>query len=73
MPKELQMSVLIASSNEKFDQVLLSLLPSNEYGHVEVVTSAGAARRKLNNQSFDCGYCRRDRYRSAAFPRCRDL
>ena len=53
MPKELQMSVLIASSNEKFDQVLLSLLPSNEYGHVEVVTSAGAARRKLNNQSFD--------------------
>ena len=53
MPKELQMSVLIASSNEKFDQVLLSLLPANEYEPVEVVTSAGAARRKLNNQSFD--------------------
>jgi len=53
MPKELQMSVLIASSNEKFDQVLLSLLPANEYGPVEVVNSAGAARRKLNNQSFD--------------------
>ncbi len=53
MPKELQMSVLIASSNEKFDQVLLSLLPANEYGPVEVVNSAGAARRKLNAQSFD--------------------
>ena len=53
MPKELQMSVLIASSNEKFDQVLLSLLPANEYGPVEVVNSAGAARRKLDNQSFD--------------------
>ena len=53
MPKELQMSVLIASSNEKFDQVLLSLLPANEYGPAEVVNSAGAARRKLNAQSFD--------------------
>ena len=53
MPKELQMSVLIASSNEKFDRVLLSLLPANEYGPVEVVTSAGAARRKLDHQPFD--------------------
>ena len=43
MPKELQMSVLIASSNEKFDQVLMSLLPANEFGPVDVVNSAGAA------------------------------
>ena len=53
MPKELQMSVLIASSNEKFDQVLLSLLPSNEFGPVDVVNSAGAARRRLDNISYD--------------------
>ena len=53
MPKELQMSVLIASSNEKFDQVLLSLLPANEYGPVDVVNSAGAARRRLDNISYD--------------------
>ena len=51
MPKELQMSVLIASSNEKFDQVILSLLPANEYGPVDVVNSAGAARRRL---PFQC-------------------
>ena len=53
MPKELQMSVLIASSNEKFDQVLLSLLPANEFGPVDVVNSAGVARRRLDNISYD--------------------
>ena len=53
MPKELRMSVLIASSNEKFDQVLLSLLPTNEFGPVDVVNSAGAARRRLDNISYD--------------------
>ncbi|MBQ4270318.1 MAG: ANTAR domain-containing protein [Clostridiales bacterium] len=53
MPREQQLSVLIASSNEKFDKVLMSLLPANEYGPVECASSVGAARRRLDNISFD--------------------
>lgn len=53
MLKEQKYSVLIASSNEKFDQILLSLLPANEYGPVDIVNSAGAARRKLLDMNYD--------------------
>ena len=53
MLKEHKYSVLVASANEKFDSILLSLLPANEFGPVEVVSSAGAARRKLLDKSYD--------------------
>ncbi|MBP5261213.1 MAG: ANTAR domain-containing protein [Clostridiales bacterium] len=46
-------SVLIASSNPKFDQVLTSLLPKEEYGPVSVVDFAGLARRRLTDSPCD--------------------
>lgn len=46
-------SVLIASSNPKFDQILTSLLPSEDYGTVDICDNAGAARRKLVEQPYD--------------------
>jgi response regulator NasT len=46
-------SVLIASSNPKFDQILTSLLPSEEFGPVDICDFAGLARRKLVDQPYD--------------------
>lgn len=46
-------SVMIASSNSKFDQILTTLLPSDDYGPVEIKTSAGAARRALLDKDYD--------------------
>ncbi|SCW46429.1 response regulator receiver and ANTAR domain protein [Ruminococcaceae bacterium YRB3002] len=46
-------SVLIASSNKKFDEILTSLLPADEYGPVDTVDNAGLARRKLTDKSYD--------------------
>ena len=46
-------SVLIASSNQKFDQILTSLLPAEDYGPVDTCDFAGLARRKLVEQSYD--------------------
>ena len=46
-------SVLIASSNPKFDQVLTSLLPADQYGPVDIVDFAGLARRRLLEKEFD--------------------
>ena len=46
-------SVLIASANPKFDQVLTSLLPPDQFGPVDIVDFAGLARRKISEQSFD--------------------
>ncbi|MBR1796532.1 MAG: ANTAR domain-containing protein [Clostridiales bacterium] len=51
--KEHKYRVLIASSNEKFDDVLLSLLPKEEFDPIYVVTSASAARRELHDKSYD--------------------
>jgi len=46
-------SVLIASSNPKFDQILTSLLPADEYGPVNIVDFGGLARRKLTESACD--------------------
>ena len=46
-------SVLIASSNPKFDQILTSLLPAEDYGSVDICDFAGLARRKLADQPYD--------------------
>jgi len=53
MAREQQLSVLIASSNEKFDKVLMSLLPASEFGPVDCASSVGAARRILDNIGYD--------------------
>ena len=46
-------SVIIASSNPKFDSVLTSLLPSDEYSPVDIMNSAGAVRRSLLDRDCD--------------------
>ena len=53
MAKEEKYSVLLASSNEKFDQMLLSLLPTDEFGPIHIVTSIGSARRMMAERSYD--------------------
>ena len=53
MGKEEKYSVLLASSNEKFDQMLMSLLPADEYGPIHIVNSIGAARRMMTERTYD--------------------
>lgn len=45
--------VMIASSNSKFDQILTTLLPSDEFSPVDIKTSAGSARRLLLEKEYD--------------------
>ena len=52
MGKEEKYSVLLASSNEKFDQMLMSLLPTDEYGPIHIVNSIGAARRMMTERTY---------------------
>lgn len=53
MGKEEKYSVLLASANEKFDQMLLPLLPADEYGPIHIVNSIGSARRMMTERSYD--------------------
>ena len=53
MGKEEKYSVLLASANEKFVQMLLPLLPADEYGPIHIVNSIGSARRMMTERSYD--------------------
>ena len=51
--RELVYSVLVVSSNEKFNETIIRLLPATDSEPVRLVTNIAAAKRALLEQTYD--------------------